>query len=128
MKQLLLATTALAMSASFAAADMSYSGSAKLKYGGYGTGTAAYTGASDAISAETDFTVTMTGEAGGISYSAALELDESGNGQGAVSMSSGGLTLKVDAGDIGGLAVDSDGDGEARRGRASHGRRGRSVL
>lgn len=113
MKQLLLATTALAMSASFAAADMSYSGSAKLKYGGYGTGTAAYTGASDAISAETDFTVTMTGEAGGISYSAALELDESGNGQGAVSMSSGGLTLKVDAGDIGGLAVDSDGDGEA---------------
>jgi len=113
MKQLLLATSALAMSASFAAAELSYSGSASLTYGGYGTGTVAYDGASDAIGAETDFTVTMTGEAGGISYSAALELDESGNGQGAVTMSSGGLTLKVDADDIGGLAVAPEGgDGE----------------
>lgn len=111
MKQLFLATSALAMSASFAAADLSYSGSASLTYGGYGTGTAPYAGASDAIVAETDFTVTMTGEAGGISYSAALELDESGNGQGAVTMSSGGLTLKVDANDIGGLAI-AGADGE----------------
>jgi len=111
MKQLLLATSALAMSASFAAADLSYSGSASLTYGGYGTGTEAYAGASDAIVAETDFTVTMNGEASGISFSAALELDETGNGQGAVTMSSGGLTLKVDANDIGGLAV-AGADGE----------------
>jgi len=111
MKQLLLATSALAMSASFAAADLSYSGSASLTYGGYGTGTVAYAGASDAIVAETDFTVTMNGEASGISFSAALELDETGNGQGAVTMSSGGLTLKVDANDIGGLAV-AGADGE----------------
>jgi len=111
MKQLLLATSALAMSASFAAADLSYSGSASLTYGGYGTGTEAYAGATDAIVAETDFTVTMNGEASGISFSAALELDETGNGQGAVTMSSGGLTLKVDANDIGGLAV-AGADGE----------------
>ena len=38
MKNVLLATTAIALTAGYAAADVSYSASAKLAYGNFGTG------------------------------------------------------------------------------------------
>jgi len=112
MKKVLLATSALFLTAGVASAELTYSGSAKLTYGGYGTGTDAYAGEKDAIAATTDVAITMAGEAGGISYSASLELDEDGGlAQGPLSMSSNGLSIKVDKDDIGGLAT-AGADGE----------------
>jgi hypothetical protein len=90
---------------------VSYSASAKLAYGNFGTGTAAT--AAYGYSNETDFTVTGSGEASGISYSASMTIDEdaASNAQGAFSMSSSGFTYSYDANDMGGL-VDAGGDGE----------------
>jgi outer membrane protein OmpU len=111
MKNILLATTAIALTAGYAAADVSYSASAKLAYGNFGTGTAAT--AAYGYSNETDFTVTGSGEASGISYSASMTIDEdaASNAQGAFSMSSSGFTYSYDANDMGGL-VDTGADGE----------------
>ena len=111
MKHVLLATTALAMSASVAAADTTMSASAKLSYGNYGTGTVA--GAKDqSWGQNADFNIGMSGESGGISYSAGLEIDEDGSpSAGPITMSSGGISLTYDANDIGGL-VSTGADGE----------------
>jgi len=111
MKHVLLATTALALTASVAAADYSMSASAKLSYGNYGTGTAA--GPKDqAWGQNADFNITMAGESGGISYSAGLEIDEDGSpGAGPITMSSGGITLTYDTDGLGGLTA-SGADGE----------------
>jgi outer membrane protein OmpU len=111
MKNVLLATTAIALTAGYAAADVSYSASAKLSYGNFGTGTAAT--AKYGYSNETDFTVTGSGEASGISYSASMTIDEdaASNAQGAFSMSASGFTYSYDANDFGGL-VDTGADGE----------------
>ena len=110
MKNVLLATTAIALTAGYAAADVSYSASAKLAYGNFGTGTAAT--ASYGYANETDFTVTGSGEAGGVSYSGALTLDEGGQDDtGAFSLAANGFTFVYDENDLGGL-VDTGGDGE----------------
>ena len=111
MKNVLLATTAIALTAGYAAADVSYSASAKLAYGNFGTGTAAT--ASYGYANETDFTVTGSGEASGIAYSASMTIDEdaASNAQGAFSMSGSGFTYSYDANDFGGL-VDTGADGE----------------
>jgi outer membrane protein OmpU len=117
MKNVLLATTAIALTAGYAAADVSYSASAKLAYGNFGTGD--FTSGGTAVAAKTysyanefDFTVTGSGEASGIAYSASMTMDEGGaDGQGAFSMSSNGFTYAYDANDFGGL-VDTGADGE----------------
>jgi outer membrane protein OmpU len=110
MKNVLLATTAIALTAGYAAADVSYGASAKLAYGNFGTGTAAT--AAYAYSQEFDFTITGSGEAAGVAYSAGMTLDEGGaDGQAAITMSSNGFTYAYDANDFGGL-VSSGADGE----------------
>jgi hypothetical protein len=82
MKNILLATTAIALTAGYAAADISYSASAKLSYGNFGEGDFSNGGSATAASTygysnEFDFTVTGSGEAGGVSYSASMTIDES---------------------------------------------------
>ena len=110
MKNGLLATSAIALTAGYAAADVSYSASASLSYGNFGTGTAAT--AAYAYSSEFDFTITGSGEAGGVSYSASMTLDEGGaDDTGAFSMSTNGLSIAYDRNDFGGL-VDAGLDGE----------------
>ena len=111
MKNVLLATTAIALTAGYAAADVTTSATAKLAYGNFGTGTAAT--ASYGYANETDFTVTGSGEASGIAYSASMTIDEdaASNAQGAFSMSGSGFTYSYDANDFGGL-VDTGADGE----------------
>jgi outer membrane protein OmpU len=99
MKNILLASTALIVSAGFAAADTAMSASAKLTYGNYGTGTAA--GAADqSFSSEADVDITMTGGGDTVSYTAALELDENGNAAAAITLSTAGVTLTYDKNDI----------------------------
>ena len=103
MKNVLLATTAIALTAGYAAADVSYSASAKLSYGNFGEQDTAGTtyGYSDTF----DFGVSGSGEAGGVAYSASMTIDEdaASNALGAFSMSSNGLSYTYDANDIGGL-------------------------
>ena len=103
MKNVLLATTAIALTAGYAAADVSYSASAKLSYGNFGEQNTAGTtyGYSDTF----DFGVSGSGEAGGVAYSARMTIDEdaASNALGAFSMSSNGLSYTYDANDIGGL-------------------------
>ena len=103
MKNVLLATTAIALTAGYAAADVSYSASAKLSYGNFGEQNTAGTtyGYSDTF----DFVVSGSGEAGGVAYSASMTIDEdaASNALGAFSMSSNGLSYTYDANDIGGL-------------------------
>jgi outer membrane protein OmpU len=117
MKNVLLATTAIALTAGYAAADVSYSASAKLAYGNFGTGDFTSGGSATAAksysySNEFDFTITGSGEAGGVAYSASMTLDEGGaDDTGAFSMSTNGFTYAYDANDFGGL-VDSGADGE----------------
>lgn len=99
MKKVLLTTTALVMTAGVAAADVSFSGSAKLTYGNW-DGAAA-----ESWGSTTDLGVSMSGEASGISYTASISIDETdandgaGNSDigGAVTMSGSGLTLTYDA-------------------------------
>ena len=103
MKNVLLATTAIALTAGYAAADVSYSASAKLSYGNFGEQNTAGTtyGYSDTF----DFGVSGSGEAGGVAYSASMTIDENAdsNSLGAFSMSSNGLSYTYDLNDIGGL-------------------------
>jgi len=125
MKKVLLTSTALVMTAGIAAAEMSMSASAKLTYGNFGTGTyragdadvvAAGGAAGGAVpdaawTSEADLDIAGSGGGGTLSYSATLELDESGEAQGAFTVASGGLTFVYDANDIGGLVV-AGADGE----------------
>ena len=103
MKNILLATTAIALTAGYAAADVSYSASAKLSYGNFGEENTAGTtyGYSDTF----DFVVSGSGEAGGVAYSASMTIDENADSisLGAFSMSSNGLSYTYDANDLGGL-------------------------
>ena len=102
MKNILLATTAIALTAGYAAADVSYSASAKLSYGNFGEGDFSNGGSATAASTygysnEFDFVVSGSGEAGGVSYSASMTIDETtpaagGNALGAVSLSTMGFT------------------------------------
>jgi outer membrane protein OmpU len=115
MKNILLASTALIVSAGFAAADTAMSASAKLTYGNYGTGTAA--GAADqSFSSEADVDITMTGGGDTVSYTAALELDESGSAAAAITLSTAGATLTYDKNDISDITstgADGEDDNEA---------------
>jgi outer membrane protein OmpU len=113
MKNILLATTAIALTAGYAAADVSYGASAKLVYGNFTTGTTPPPAVdSYSYGSEFDFTITGSGEAGGVSYSAGMTIDEGGvDDTAAVSMSTGGFTVAYDKNDFGGL-VDEGTDGE----------------
>jgi len=117
MKKVLLTSTALVMTAGIAAAEMSMSASAKLTYGNFGTGdfrssgVAAATAPDASWSSEADLDIAGSGGGGTLSYSATLELDESGEAAGAFTVSSGGLTFVYDHDDIGGLVV-AGADGE----------------
>jgi hypothetical protein len=88
-----------------------------LAYGNFGTGDftsggSATAAKSYAYSSEFDFTITGSGEAGGVAYSASMTLDEGGaDDTGAFSMSTSGLTVAYDKNDFGGL-VDAGLDGE----------------
>jgi outer membrane protein OmpU len=124
MKNVLLATTAIALTAGYAAADVSYSASAKLSYGNFGeefqagaagvqgiegTTNVGTAGTGYAYSNEFDFVVSGSGEAGGVAYSASMTIDEDAdsNALGAFSMSSNGLSYTYDANDLGGLVGDT---------------------
>ena len=88
MKKVLLTSTALVMTAGIAAAEMSMSAGAKLTYGNFGTGDFRSNGAAGATapdatwSSEADLDIAGSGGGGTLSYSATLELDESGEAQG----------------------------------------------
>ncbi|MDG1103287.1 MAG: hypothetical protein P8N75_07925 [Ascidiaceihabitans sp.] len=116
MKNFLFATSALVASAGIASADFSMSATAKLTYGNYGTGHSRAGDATDnsaapstaaapkrAWNSEADVDVTMTGGGDTVSYSATLELDEGATAAGAISISTGGITVKYDKNDIGGI-------------------------
>jgi hypothetical protein len=60
---------------------------------------------------EADLDIAGSGGGGNVTYSATLELDESGQAAGALEIKSGGLTFKYDANDIGTL-VTTGADGE----------------
>ena len=118
MKNILLATTAIALTAGYAAADVSYSASAKLSYGNFGTGDFTSGGSATAAKSysytnEFDFTVTGSGEAGGVSYSASMTIDEStsnnsgSNAIGTMTMSTGGFSLAWGEDDFGDLVADN---------------------
>ena len=113
MKKVLLTTTAMAFAASMASAgDMSMSGSLKLTYGSFGTGTAAATGG-ESFTNEADLDIAATSAGGNISMSGTLELDENGGAAGPVTISTGALTFTYDANDLGALAMaPTVGDGE----------------
>jgi len=111
MKKVLLTTTAMAFAASMASAgDMSMSGSVKLTYGAFGTGTKA-AGADD-FTPEADLDIAATSAGGNITMSGTLELDESGEAVGPISIGTGALTFTYDNNDIGALALAAKADGE----------------
>ena len=99
MKNILLASTALIVSAGFAAADTAMSASAKLTYGNYGTGILA--GSAKSWTQEANVNIAMTGGGDTVSYTAALELDETKNAQAALTISASGVTLAYDVNDLG---------------------------
>ena len=105
MKKVLLTTTAMAFAASMASAgDMSMSGSVKLTYGSFGTGTVAATGGDD-FTSEADLDIAATSAGGNITMSGTLEIDETATAAGPVSISTGALTFTYDNNDIGALAL-----------------------
>ena len=104
MKKVLLTTTAMAFAASMASAgDMSMSGSVKLTYGAFGTGTKK-AGADD-FTPEADLDVAATSAGGNITMSGTLEMDESGESVGPISIATGALTFTYDNNDMGALAL-----------------------
>ena len=127
MKNILLATTAIALTAGYAAADVSYSASAKIAYGNFGeehkpgnknktatdgspTGvTVGQAGTGYAYSDTFDFVVTGSGEAGGVAYSASMTIDEDAgsNSVGTMTMSTGGFSLAYGEDDFGDLVADN---------------------
>ena len=105
MKKVLLTTTAMAFAASMASAgDMSMSGSVKLTYGSFGTGTASNTSGDD-FASEADLDIAATSAGGNITMSGTLEIDETATAAGPVSISTGALTFTYDNNDIGALAL-----------------------
>ena len=64
-----------------------------------------------AWTSEADLDIAGSGGGGNVTYSATLELDESGQAAGAFSVNSGGLSFKYDANDVGTLVV-AGADGE----------------
>jgi len=120
MKNILLATSAIALTAGYAAADVTTSASAKLSYGNFGTGDftnngtalAPDTASTYGYSSEFDFTITGSGEAAGISYAAGMTIHEGGiDDTAAFSLSTNGFTYAYDKDDFGGLVNTGD-DGE----------------
>ena len=109
MKKVLLTSTAVALTAGWVSAgDMSMSGSAKLTYGSFGTGSLAGAAVDD-FTSEADLDIAATSAGGNITMSGTLELDESGSAAGPVTISTGTLTFTYDANDLGALAVAPDG-------------------
>jgi hypothetical protein len=92
------------------AGDMSMSGSVKLTYGSFGTGTVAATGGDD-FTPEADLDIAATSAGGNITMSGTLEIDETATAAGPISISSGALTFTYDNNDIGALAL-AGADGE----------------
>ena len=123
MKKVLLTTTALVMTAGVSAADVSLSGSAGLAYGNWGTSG----GSAQGWGQTTDVSITMSGEASGLAYSASLSFDESPAdaspfgeiGQGALSVSGNGLSLSYQEG--GELEMGATDDGDLKIGYAAGG-------
>ena len=110
MKKVLLTTTAMAFAASMASAEKyDMSGSIKLTYGAFGTGTVA--GGADDFTSEADLDIAATSESGGISMKGTLEIDEGGTAAGPVSISAGALTFTYDNNDLDALAL-AAADGE----------------
>ena len=109
MKKVLLTTTAVVFTAGFVSAgDMSMSGSVKLTYGSFGTGSLAGAAVDD-FTTEADLDIAATSAGGNITMTGTLELDESGEAAGPVTISSGALVFTYDANDLGALAVAPDG-------------------
>lgn len=114
MKKVLLSTTALVFMAGVASADITMSGSATIKSSNFGTGDNAAASTDQAISAETDVVITLSGGNDAISYSASLELDETGGlSDGPLNVTMGGLSLDYDDGALGMVATDGDGEDDA---------------
>ena len=114
MKKVLLSTTALVFMAGVASADITMSGSATIKSSNFGTGDNAATSTDQAISAETDVVITLSGGNDAISYSASLELDETGGlSDGPLNVTMGGLSLDYDDGALGMVDTDADGEDDA---------------
>lgn len=119
MKKVLLSTTALVFMAGVASADITMSGSATIKSSNFGTGsTSTAAGGASAgdqvISAETDVVITLSGGNDAISYSASLELDETGGlSDGPLNVTMGGLSLDYDDGALGMVDTDADGEDDA---------------
>jgi len=112
MKKVLLTTTAVAFAAGMASAgDMSMSGSVKLTYGGFGTGSKAAAAKED-FKSEADLDIAATSTGGGISMSGTLEIDEGATAAGPVTISSGSLSLTYDKNDMGALSLANAADGE----------------
>jgi len=112
MKKVLLTTTAVAFAAGMASAgDMSMSGSIKLTYGGFGTGSKAAAAKED-FTSEADLDIAATSSGGGISMSGTLEIDEGATAAGPVTISSGSLSLTYDKNDMGALSLANAADGE----------------
>ena len=112
MKKVLLTTTAVAFAAGMASAgDMSMSGSIKLTYGGFGTGSKAAAAKED-FTSEADLDIAATSTGGGISMSGTLEIDEGATAAGPVTISSGSLSLTYDKNDMGALSLTNAADGE----------------
>ena len=112
MKKVLLTTTAVAFAAGMASAgDMSMSGSVKLTYGGFGTGSKAAAAKED-FTSEADLDIAATSTGGGISMSGTLEIDEGATAAGPVTISSGSLSLTYDKNDMGALSLANAADGE----------------
>jgi len=112
MKKVLLTTTAVVFTAGFVSAgDMSMSGSVKLTYGAFGTGSLAGAAVDD-FNSEADLDIAATSAGGNISMTGTLELDEGGEAAGPVTISTGALTFTYDANDLGALARTNTADGE----------------
>ena len=112
MKKVLLTTTAVAFAAGMASAgDMSMSGSVKLTYGGFGTGSVAAAAKED-FTSEADLDIAASSSGGGITMSGTLEIDEGATAAGPVTISSGALTLTYDKNDMGALTLTNTTDGE----------------
>jgi hypothetical protein len=113
MKKVLLTTTAMAFAASMASAgDMAMSGSVKLTYESFGTGTVKRA-AADNFKPEADLDIAGTSAGGNISMSGTLELDEAGADVGPIAISTGAMTFTYDTNDLGALALaPAGGDGE----------------
>jgi outer membrane protein OmpU len=104
MKKVLLTTTALVMTAGVASADVTLGGNAKTTFGNWGGGGA------QSWASDTNATITMSGEASGVAYSASLTADQGGNSAGAISMSSNGLSFAIGTSGDAGEADDEAGD------------------